>query len=784
MTHPCQHCSLPCSLGDPFCCIGCEAAYTLISETGLIFYYKNLIQQGYQGLKPDENLFQWDFSSFLESKSDGTFQITLLIDGLRCAACLWLVEKLIYLSPHVLYGRVNLSSQTLKIHFSGSKNNLDSILHPLLKTGYRVFPFTQQAQDQLQKKEAKDLLTALAITGFAMANIMLFSIATWMGIEMSIQTKNLFYFITALLSTPATLLGIRPFARSAFKALSNKTTNMDVPITVGVIVTLGLSLWQTFLPVANYEPYFEAPVSLLFFLLIGRYLDHQAKYKALYSISRNLQSHYKPVTRIKKDQTLETIPPHHIQKGDILKIYPGENIPADGIILQGHTTVDMQFMSGESLPLEKNKGDTVLAGSLNIQSSFQLHVTAMGDDTKIAAIHDLIVKAETSKTPYRALADKLSSLYTPLIHAFAIGTFICWFWMMDVLWEQALMIAISVLIITCPCALALAIPAVHVLSMSLLIREKIFIKTPLFFEKFPHIRDIFFDKTGTLTEGCLIFIENKSTFQAHHLTLAGNMALNSCHPLSKSLSRYGKCSMDVQEISNQGLQSPLGDRLGSRTFCEIDENYPIYKEGPEVFLKTASGEIAHFVFQNRLKKGALELLLDLKKQNYHLVLVSGDRKPYVDAFAQSLPFDRVYSQATPEDKFHLIHSHPRPALMIGDGMNDAAALKGALLSLSPLQGLDIAQNAADGVFLNTNLQSLQLLFHFSKFSFRLMQQNLFLTFLYNVLTIPLAMSGSVTPLLAALSMSFSSLLVIGNTLRSYRVFQKYKKKFYTMPKQL
>ncbi|GAB6051744.1 heavy metal translocating P-type ATPase metal-binding domain-containing protein [Magnetospira thiophila] len=751
--------------GQSFCCHGCEAAYGLVQGLGLEAYYqRRCIDPEARVLRPDEDDARIDYSRHVRPDGEGQCQLALMVEGLHCAACVWLIEAVLSHQPGVTRARVNMTTHRLSLGWQGTAEQAAEILAPVLTLGYRLIPFDPQRLGMESQKREKELLRAMAVAGFAAGNVMLLSISVWAGnvSGMMPSTRALMHWLSALVVLPALVYCGRPFFRSALTILRSGHTNMDVPISLAVILTAGMSLFETMR--GGPHVYFDSAIMLLFFLLVGRYLDSRARGRARSSAERLLGLTATAVTVIEDDGTRRFVRPEEVVAGMTVLAAAGDRIAVDGLVLSGHSDVDSSMISGESLPEAVSEGSKVFAGTSNLSGPLTLRVTATGEDTLLAEIVRLMESAEQGRAKFVAVADRVSRWYAPGVHSLALLTFLGWWGLGGLEWQPALMIAVSVLIITCPCALALAVPVVQVIASGRLMRQGILLKEPTALERLVQVDRILFDKTGTLTIG-RPELRNLDEISDADRRLAAALAASSKHPLARALSRAlprVPLAKGVTEVAGRGLA--WGEiRLGARDWCGDPLAPP--GQGPELWLEQPGRTPVRFAFTDQLRSDAADVLarLDVPRE-----ILSGDREPVVAAVAEAVGVETWRAGCSPTDKtdrLRTLIAEGHFPMMVGDGLNDAPALAAAHVSVSPSTAVDVSQTAADVIFQGDRLAPLLEVLQVARQADRLVKQNFLLAFLYNACTIPLAVAGHVTPLIAAVAMSSSSLVVIANALR-------------------
>ncbi len=698
--------------------------------------------------------------------------LSLLAEGVHCGACVAKIERALEREPQVLEARVNLTSRRLSLAWRGPAARARELVAKVEALGFRLIPFDAQAAEDDDAAERKALLRAMAVAGFAAANVMLLSVSVWAGHAqgMTDTTRTLLHWFSALVALPAIAIAGQPFFRSALRALRAGHTNMDVPISLAVILAPAVSLLETI----RHGPhaYFDSAVMLLFFLLVGRYLDRQARGRARQAATRLLALGARAVTVLTPDGRHRALPPRLVEPGMNVLVTAGERIGVDGRVKDGRSEVDTSLITGESLPQPTAPGAMVFAGTLNLSAPLTVTVARAGDDTLLAEVVRLMEVAERQKGRFVTLADRLASWYAPLVHGLALTAFLGWWLLGGLAWTDALLIACAVLIITCPCALGLAVPAVQVIASERLLKRGVLLKAATALERLAQVQHIVFDKTGTLTRGKPELVE-RGDIPATTLALATGLAAQSRHPLARALRRAvpdASVISGVTEHPGQGLQATLDGRrlrLGRRAWAAPTAP-GTDTTALELWFADGTGNAWRLGFADELRDDAATALADLRRAGYSIELLSGDREPAVRAVAETLGIDRWTAEVSPAAKVgrleELRGEHVR-ALMVGDGLNDAPALAAAHASLSPSSAMDVSQTAADAVFQGDRLGAVTETLATAKAADRVVRQNLALALSYNVLTVPIAMAGLVTPLIAALAMSASSLVVVGNALR-------------------
>ena len=762
--HACVHCGETIrGTGEArFCCAGCASAHAIIGAAGLGSFYRRLEETRAHRPVPLET----DFVGYARQSTSDEAELDLLIDGLDCAACVWLIESILARNPAILRARVGLSTRRLSLRWRGLAADANDYAGLVAALGFRLAPYEAVAVSADDDRGTRELLRSLAVAGFAAANVMLLSVAVWSGEDGSMgdATRTLFHWLSAAIALPAVAYAGRPFFRSAASALRAGRTNMDVPISIGVTLACIISLHETW--VGQRHAFFDSAITLVFFLLIGRYLDQRARGRARQSVRALLALASRNATVLAEDGTTTSRRVDTLVPDEVLLVAAGERLGADGLVSEGTSALDAALVSGESVPVNVTPGTRVFAGMVNLGGPIRVRVTAAGEHTLLSEIVRLVEAAERGRSRFIAIADRVARAYAPVVHLTALFTFFGWMFLGGLPWDRALVIATAVLIITCPCALALAVPVVQVVASTRLLRAGVLLLSPTALERFAGVDHIVLDKTGTLTLGRPELVAGGDDVDA--LQVGASLAASSRHPLAQALLRAapGTAALpDVVEHPGQGLQQ--GDiRLGSARFCGISS--PIDDGRSELWLTRRGYRPVRFAFADRLRPDAAAAISALTAANLSIEVLSGDRSAAVARAAAEAGISTWRAEVTPAEKAHRLAelaAQGRRVLMVGDGMNDAPALAAAHASISPATAAEATQNAADAVFQGDALFPVVETLQVARRADRLVRQNLALALLYNLSAVPLAIIGDVTPLIAAIAMSSSSLLVIGNALR-------------------
>ena len=696
----------------------------------------------------------------------GRFQTDLSVPVARCAACIGKIEKGLAQVAGVETARMNLTAKRVSVTWRCDE--APDLIEALDGVGFEAN--LAGAVDETKDPELGRLIRALCVAGFGAMNIMMLSVSVWAGADD--ETRQMFHWISAAIAFPCLLYAGRIFFQSAWSALRRGRTNMDVPISIGVSLAFGLSLYDT---IQNGEhAYFDASISLLFFLLIGRTLDHVMRDRARTAVSGLARLAPRGATVLHTDGRREHLPVGQIEPGMRLLLAAGDRVPVDGRVVEGASDLDCAIATGESEPRRVEAGADIQAGVLNLSAPLVMTATARAEDSFLGEMMRLMQAAEGGRAAYRRIADRASSLYSPVVHAAAFLTFLGWMAVTGD-WHQAITVAIAVLIITCPCALGLAVPMVQVMAASRLFEAGVMVKDGAGMERLAGVDTVAFDKTGTLTLGRPRLI-NADDIAPADLAVAGFLAGRSAHPASRAIAGAAPVSTLVLTAASEhpglGIEGVIDGhryRLG-RAEWAIERGGGA--ETPGTVLSRDGRLAARFTLEDELRPDAVQAVQALKAQGLRLLILSGDAPGAVSAVAAQLGIPDYAAKLLPADKvarLDQLATEGRKVLMVGDGLNDAPALTAAHVSMAPAEAADIGRNAADFVFLHRGLDAVPTTLGVARQAGRLIRQNFVLSIGYNVIALPIAVAGLVTPLIAALAMSGSSIVVVANAMRLRRV---------------
>lgn len=793
---PCYHCGLPVPngsrfhaliLGEPraLCCPGCQAVAEAIVAGGLQHYYSHRSETAAnphslpQAL-PDE-LALYDRSDvqqpFVEQQGELS-QTCLLIEGISCAACGWLIEKHLRSLPGIAEAALNLSNHRLQVRWADSQIPLSDVLKALRKIGYAAHPWqADAAADQLQR-ENRRAMRELGVAGLLWMQVMMATMATWpeFNVDLSPELDKILRWTSLFLTTPIVFYCCGQFFRGALRDLRTRHLTMDVSVSLAIGGAYVAGIWSTI--TGQGELYFDAVGMFALFLLAGRYLERRARERTAAATAQLVKLLPASCLRLDADGQSQRILLSELQLGDQVLVPPGALLPADGCILQGQSSIDEALLTGEYLPQARGVGDHVTAGTLNVEGPLTVEVQALGDATRLSAIVRLLERAQSDKPRLAVLADQVAQWFLLIVLLAAAIVGLIW-WQLDP--SRAFWIVLALLVATCPCALALATPTALTAATGSLHKLGMLLTRGHVLEGLNQIDTLILDKTGTLTEGRL-------TLSAIHtlgeldsdacLALAAALENRSEHPIARAFGQASEAASQVDSYPGQGLQGQVGSRLlriGQADFVCALSGQPAPaiagEHGQWLLLGDDQGPLAWFVLTDRVRDDAPLLIEAARARNWQIMLLSGDSSPMVAEVARQLGINDARGGLTPDAKLAVLqdlHNQGRRVLMLGDGVNDVPVLAGADISVAMGSATDLAKTSADVVLLSNRLSSLVQALHMAQRTRRIIIENLTWASLYNGLVLPFAAVGWITPIWAALGMSVSSLLVVLNALRLTR----------------
>lgn len=794
----CFHCGLPVSQGARYlveieghkhslCCAGCQAVAQAIVANQLTDFYKfrtdissrpeDLIPEQLRDLQVYDSL---DLQrSFVRETEGSVREASLILEGIVCAACVWLNEHHVKQLPGVLDFRINYSTHRASLRWDSQQLKLSQVLTAITEIGYHAHPFDPGRLESLQKKEKSAALRRIAVAGLGMMQVMMVAAAMYIGAasDMDLQMRHFLRWISLVMTVPVVFYSARIFFQSAWRDLRRGRFGMDVPVSIGIGIAFIASVWATL--TGGGEVYFDSVTMFTFFLLTGRYLEMNARHKAGQVAEALVRLMPATATLLLEDQQT-VVPVSQLRRGDRVLIKPGEVVPADGLVLEGMSSTNEALLTGESLPCRKAAGDQLVGGTVNIESPLILQVSQVGDHTVLAAIIRLLERAQAEKPELARLAEQVSSRFVPLILLTATAVFLYWYQHEP---SQAFWIALSVLVITCPCAFSLATPTALTAATGLLTSKGVLTTRGHALETLARIDELILDKTGTLTYGQLAVVDLKCLGEMQEQAckqLAAGLEQASEHPVGKAIAALSPQPYHLAQLSSesgrgvQGYWQGICYRLGTASFvAELTQTDLPASKGNEtlysqVYLGSTHGWLAQLSLADQLRAGAKPAIQELTSLGIKISLLSGDQPAVVQAIAEQVGITKAWGGQLPADKLaylQALQAEGKVVAMVGDGVNDAPVLAGAAVSIAMGSGSQLAQASADMVLLSENLQQLPFAIKTSRRMQTIIKQNFAWTIAYNLLAIPLAATGWVAPWMAAIGMSASSLIVVLNSLR-------------------
>ncbi|UVM01379.1 cadmium-translocating P-type ATPase [Pseudomonas atacamensis] len=794
---PCYHCALPVPSGSrftavvlgqarEFCCPGCQAVAEAIVAGGLESYYQHRSEASAnpEGLpvQLSDELTLYDRADvqqpFVRHEGD-LAETTLLMEGISCAACGWLIEKHLRTLPAVAEARLNLSNHRLHVRWADAQLPLSQILAELRHIGYAAHPYQADRASEQLASENRLALRQLGVAGLLWFQAMMATMATWpeFNIDLSPELHTILRWVALFLTTPIVFYSCAPFFKGAMRDLRTRHLTMDVSVSLAIGSAYIAGIWTSITGVG--ELYFDAVGMFALFLLAGRYLERRARERTAAATAQLVNLLPASCLRLDSDGQSERILLSELRVGERILVQPGSILPADGKIIDGQSSIDESLLTGEYLPQPRTLGDAVTAGTLNVEGALTVEVQALGQDTRLSAIVRLLDRAQAEKPRLAEIADRAAQwfLLLSLIAAAVIG--LLW-WQLDS--ARAFWIVLAMLVATCPCALSLATPTALTAATGTLHKLGLLLTRGHVLEGLNQIDTVIFDKTGTLTEGRLVLrsIRPLGALDSEQcLSLAAALENRSEHPIARAFGRAPLAAEDVHSTPGLGLEGVVGEqrlRIGQAEFaCALSgAALPSMPDeaGQWLLLADTHGPLAWLVLDDRLRDDAPALLAACKARGWRTLLLSGDSSPMVASVAAELDIDEARGGLRPDDKLRVLqqlHKEGRKVLMLGDGVNDVPVLAAADISVAMGSATDLAKTSADAVLLSNRLDALVQAFTLARRTRRVIIENLLWAALYNGLMLPFAALGWITPVWAAVGMSISSLTVVLNALRLTRV---------------
>ncbi|MFT6791187.1 MAG: Cu2+-exporting ATPase [Cellvibrionaceae bacterium] len=769
-----------------FCCAGCQSIAAMIYQGGLdkFYQYRSSLSKRPQYPQADFSLYDRNNiqKDFVTNNSDSTKNIQLLLDGIHCAACVWLIEQAIGTQEGVEQVSVNSATHQCQIRWRPEKITLSKLMEQLAGIGYRPQLFTRERQQEQQKQQYRQLLLRMAFAGFAMMQVGMVAVALYAGDIQGIETQweDLLRWVSLLVATPVVLFSARPFWQGAWSSIKNLLAKrhgyltMDVPVSLAIILAYCASAWATF--DQSGEVYFDSIAMFTFFLLLGRYLEMRLRVRNQELTGMTTELLPITVSRVSKSGRIDVVSRSELSVGDRIRVFDGGTVPCDGIVTDGKSLVIESLLTGEAKPVPKSVGDKVIAGTINTESSLSVEVSATGEATRLSTIGRLARNAKQNKPYLQQLADRVAGYFVIAILSIATVVFFTW-WQLEP--QSALWITLSVLVVTCPCALSLATPAALTASVASMRQQGLLILKSHVTETLPKVDRIIFDKTGTLTHGTPVVssveILDSDYDRAQVLAIAAALENGCQHPLAKAFTPYfGPFHADGHRVKvGHGVSGHIQGsvyRLGKPEFAMASPIDSSFSADSGLLLTKEDKPVALIQLEDQLRESALPAIQQLQKQGIDVEILSGDHSSVVADIAHHLGVSWRAEQS-PEDKLRYIREQQKKQhriLMVGDGINDIPVLAGADVSVAMDSASDFARTQADSVLLHGNLTVLPKMIRLSHRAAHIIRQNLWWALGYNITALPLAAMGYIPPYLAAIGMSASSLIVVINAMRLYR----------------
>jgi Cu+-exporting ATPase len=765
-----------------FCCNGCQGVYHLLNEEGLDSFYDKA-----KGTKLTPLTVQYEDSSNFNSKafydkfvsddSDGFKKVSLVIEGIHCSACVWLNEKALHKMDGIVEADINFTNNKATIVWADDVVKLSQIIDMIRAIGYNAFPYDASIQETRANKERKSYYLKMSVAIFASMNIMWIAVAQYAGYFTGIQQdiKTLLNISEGILATPVLFYSGWVFFRGAYYGLKNKVVNMDLLVATGASLTYLYSIYITI--AQEGEAYFDSVAMIITFILIGKFLEVLSKKNAADTLDI-IGKHIANEVNVIKDSRIVSCKLDDVKVGDIVVVSSGEKVLFDGEVIKGDGAFDESSLTGESDPIYKTVGDTIVSGTTSIDADIQFKTTKDFKHSTLSTLVNLLENAINKKPKIQQMANKLSEYFSSVILGLSFITFIVW-WFWPHSFEASFMVGISVIIIACPCALALATPVATLVGLSLGAKRGILFKEAAQLETMAKVDTLVLDKTGTLTVGKPEVV-NEIIEEDFDRELLYSLVKNSNHPIAKGIVDYLQKDNELKNINiDEFSQVPAKGIVAKHNSYELiggnlklmaDNNINIeFESDNSVFYFAIDKKVvAIYELNDKIKDGAYELLESIKSKNIDVMMLTGDNEKSASRVAKAVGIENFVYECSPNEKSEHIekmHKEDRTIVMVGDGVNDVLALAQADIGIVMGSGSDIAVDVSDVVLLDDSLKSLSDAFKISRTTLGLIKQNLGISLVYNALTIPLAMAGYVIPLVAAISMSVSSLLVVGNSMR-------------------
>ena len=773
-----------------FCCKGCQGVYHLLNSEGLGTFYDKL---GDTTLQPaatanSEDLEKFDLEGFrnkyIKINEDGLYQIHLIIEGIHCSACVWLNEKVLHKTDGVIEASINYTNNKAKVLWDPEEVKLSKIIETIRAIGYNAYPYDPSLQEERANKTKKEYYSRMLVAVFGTMNIMWLAIAHYAGYFSGIEQnfKDILNVAEFILATPVLFYSGWIFFRGAYFGFKNKIVNMDTLVASGALSAYIYSIYAMI--TQRGEVYFDSVVMIITFVLVGKYLEVLSKKHAVDTLDSIMGSTPTEVTTV-KDGVKSLVSIENIQIGDLIELKPGEKVVIDGVVTSGQGSFDESSLTGENEPIYKEKGTDILSGSLCLDSVIHYEASKDVSGSLLTSIVSLLEESITKKPHIEQLANRVSGYFSNIILLIAVLTFAGWYFL-NGSFETALIVGISVIVIACPCALGLATPMATLVGISIAAKRGILFKEATFLETMAKSKVLALDKTGTITEGKPSVVQ-ATISSGFDPALLLSLVSTSNHPISKGIAHYLNAEnetdktnktiapltlTEIKSIEAKGIEARYGDKalLGGNAALLQSRGIEVSatSEHSLFFFAVDNNILAHFELTDTIREGAKEAIASIQSLGIKVLMLTGDHEQSAQKVAKEVGIEEVHAKLLPQEKSALIQNFQdkgEVVVMVGDGINDAIALAQSNIAIAMGQGADVAINISDVVLLDEKPQSILEAYTISRRTYSAVKENLGFSLLYNVIAVPLAVAGFVTPLIAALSMSLSSLVVVGNSLR-------------------
>jgi Cu+-exporting ATPase len=765
-----------------FCCNGCQGVYHLLGAEGLDEFYKKA--SGTKLSQPKElndDLAKFDFDGFKKKfikQKDGLFEVSLIVEGIHCSACVWLNEKVLHKTEGIIEAQINYTNHKAKIVWDPNVLKLSDIILKIRSIGYNAYPYDASIQEERSNRIRKDYYIRLLVGVFSSMNIMWIAIALYSGYFSGIsdENKKVLHVAEFILATPALFYTGWVYFKGAYYGLKNRFINMDFLVATGATLAYVYSIYAMIS--GHGEVYFDSVTMIITFVFVGKYLEVLSKKKAVDTLDALTSTLPSELVVIRDDEKV-VVGIEEIEIGDIIEIKPGDKVVIDGKSISGEGAFDESSLSGESRPIYKKVGDDIISGTISLDSVIRYRATKEFENSTLSSIVSLLENSLTKKPKIEKLANQISGYFSVTILLIAVATFIGWYYYGGN-FERALIVAISVIVIACPCALGVATPVATLMGLSVGAKRGIVFREASYLESMSKADVLLLDKTGTITQGRPDVVGYEE-YNEYDKNILYSLALSSTHPISKAIVKYlEKNYEDIKEYKLENIKNIeargvsavyAGKQILGGNVKLLDENSIKIEKSSDftMYAFAIDGKLCSiFRLDDKLKPDAKDVIGKFKKEGIEVVMLTGDNEKVASKISKEVGIEKFYHSLFPKQKAQKIdeyHERKKVVIMAGDGINDALALSKSDIAIAMGSGADISVNVSDVVLLDDKMSSLWESYKLSKKTFTNVKQNLFISLLYNLITIPLAVAGYVIPLIAALSMSLSSLIVVANALR-------------------